>query len=238
VITVELPGAIAAFSTREGGVSKGPYASLNLGLLTGDDPDDVIENRRRLAREVGLDPAAIAMGHQVHGNAIERWGAEPDQTRHGFANPRPAALPEVDGHTTARHGLGLLVQVADCLPVALASPRRVSIVHCGWRGLAAGVIEHALSYFETPPTAAVGPGIGACCFEVGSEVLSEFEDVEGAADGRMLDLRRVAEAKLQAHGVEHVEHVEICTSCHGDIFFSYRRDGGVTGRQCGIVWRP
>jgi YfiH family protein len=236
MIEVKLPDATVAFSTREGGVSEGPYASLNLGLQTGDDPARVIENRGLLAEQLGLDPGAIAFGHQVHGTAIERWGAVPDPQRHGFTNPLPE-LPEVDGHTTARHGLGLLVQVADCLPVALASRQRAAMLHCGWRGLAQGIVEHALNLFEIPPAAVIGPGIGRCCFEVGPEVIAEFDDVEGAAEGRMLDLRHVAEAKLRACGVERVEHVDMCTSCREDLFFSHRRDGGVTGRQCGIVWR-
>jgi polyphenol oxidase len=237
MIELELPGARAAFSTRAGGVSEGPYASLNVGLLTGDDPERVVENRLLLAAAVGLDPAAIALGHQVHGTAIERWGAAPDPVRHGFGRTG-TELPDVDGHTTARHGLGLLVQVADCLPVALASERRVAMIHCGWRGLAAGIVAHALTLFESPPAAAVGPGIGPCCYEVGAEVLAAFDDVDGAADGRMLDLRRIAEARLREGGVESVEHVDLCTSCRDDLFFSHRRDGGVTGRQCGIVWRP
>lgn len=235
MITVELPNAVAAFSTREGGVSGGPYSSLNLALDGGDDPADVVANRRALAERIGLDADAIAAGNQVHGNAIERWGAPPDPARLGFTNPE-AERPDVDGHTTARHGLGLLVQVADCLPVALASPRRVAMLHCGWRGLAQGIVEHALTLFEAPPVAVVGPGIGRCCYEVGPDVLSAFEDVEGAAEGRMLDLRRVAAAKLA--GAARVEHVDLCTSCNADLFFSFRRDGGVTGRQCGIVWRP
>lgn len=236
MIRVELPGAVAAFSTREGGVSEGPYESLNVGLLTGDKAENVMENRRRLAAELGLGTGDVAMGHQVHGIAIERWGTVPDPERHGFTNPQ-AGLPEVDGHTTARHGLALLVQVADCLPVALASRQRVAMLHCGWRGLAGGIVENALTLFETPPVAVVGPGIGKCCYEVGAEVLDAFVDVADAADGRMLDLRRVAEARLRAAGVERIEHVELCTSCRADLFFSHRRDEGVTGRQCGVVWR-
>jgi polyphenol oxidase len=237
VIEVEVPGARVVFSTREGGVSDGPYASLNLGLQTGDDPGRVIENRRLLTERLGLDVGAIASGRQVHETAIERWGASPDPERHGFVN-RTAELPEVDGHTTARHGLGLLVLVADCLPVALVSHQRVAMIHCGWRGLADGIVEHALTLFDAAPTAIVGPGIGCCCFEVGPEVLARFEDVDGAGDGRRLDLRRVAEARLLAAGATGVEHVDLCTSCNLDLFFSHRRDDGVTGRQCGIVWRP
>jgi YfiH family protein len=237
LIEVEAAGARVAFSTRHGGVSEGPYASLNLGLQTGDDPAKVVDNRRRLADRLGLGVDAIAGGRQVHETAIERWGAPPDQRRHGFANPA-AELPEVDGHTTARHGLALLVLVADCLPVALVSHQRVAMIHCGWRGLADGIVEHALTLFDAAPAAVVGPGIGRCCFVVGPEVLARFADVEGAADGRMLDLRRVAEARLLAAGATGVEHVDLCTSCNPERFFSHRRDGGVTGRQCGIVWRP
>lgn len=235
MITVELPHAVAVFTTRDGGVSQGPYASLNVGVLTGDEPANVMENRRLLAEQVGLDPAAIAMGRQVHGVAIERWGAPPDRDRHGFTNPE-AAFPEVDGHTTTRHGLGLVVQGADCFPVALASPLRVAMLHCGWRSVADGIVEHALNLFETSPTAVVGPGIGSCCFEVGQDVASQFE--EPAVSDGMLDLRGVIAAKLHGAGVQTVEHVYMCTSCREDLFFSYRRDGGVTGRQCGIVWRP
>ena len=127
--------------------------------------------------------------------------------------------------------------VADCLPVALAGDGRVAMLHCGWRGLAGGIIERAVALFDGPVAAAVGPGIGRCCYEVGDEVLAAFADVEGAADGRMLDLRAVAAAHLEAAGVEVVEHVDMCTACRPDLFFSHRRDAGVTGRQAGIVWR-
>jgi YfiH family protein len=233
VIAVDIPGAAVRFSTRAGGVSEGPFASLNLGVQTGDALDSVVENRRLLADSVGLSPAAVAIGHQVHGIAIERWDAPPA----GPFTDAASARPEVDGHVTALRDLGLLVQVADCLPVALATQEQIAMVHCGWRGVADGIVAGAVAEFDTPPAAVVGPGIGRCCFEVGPEVLAEFADVGGAADGRMLDLRMVAEARLRAAGVERVEHVDLCTHCREDLFFSHRRDGGVTGRQCGIVWR-
>jgi YfiH family protein len=130
------------------------------------------------------------------------------------------------------------VLVADCLPVALASERRVAMVHCGWRGLAGGILDRALEHFSEPVSAAVGPGIGQCCYEVGAEVLEAFSDVPDAASGRMLSLRAVAESKLRAGGVGTIEHVDLCTSCHEDLFFSHRRDDGITGRQAGIAWRP
>ncbi len=232
--TLDLPGARVAFSTRHGGVSEGPYESLNLGILTDDEPGRVEENRRRLAAHVDLEPERIAMGWQVHGTEIATWSDPPPAGRDGFASPG-AQLEKVDGHTTTVCGLGLLVLVADCLPVAVAGGGRVAMLHCGWRGLAGGMIESALELFDEPPAAAVGPGIGKCCYEVGPEVLDAFADLTGIADGRMLDLRAVAEAKLRAAGVERVEHVHLCTSCRPDLFFSHRRDRGVTGRQAGLA---
>jgi hypothetical protein len=237
VIEVELPGAHVAFTTRVGGVSEGPYESLNLGILTDDEPERVVENRRTAAESLALDAAEIRMGWQVHGTAVLDWTPGAGSKQDGFVNPTGAAdLPKVDGHTTTGSE-PLLVLVADCLPVALASESRVAMVHCGWRGLAGGILAKALSHFDSPVVAAVGPGIGKCCYEVGPEVLDAFADVDGAADGRMLDLRAVADAKLRAAGVQAVEHVDLCTSCRPDLFFSHRRDDGVTGRQAGIAWR-
>jgi hypothetical protein len=231
MIEVALPGARATFSTRVGGVSTGPYESLNLGILTDDDQELVAENRRRVLAAAGVEHAGF--GHQVHGTAITEWDAPPAD---GFG-AGGAALAEADGHATAVPGLGLLVLVADCLPVALATPERVAMLHCGWRGLAGGILERALEAFGEPPAAALGPCIGQCCYEVGPEVLDAFSDLDGVADGRMLSLRAVAEANLRAAGVSAVEHVDLCTSCRPDLFFSHRRDDGVTGRQCGIVVR-
>jgi YfiH family protein len=142
-----------------------------------------------------------------------------------------------DGQTTTLRGLALLIMVADCLPIALVSPSRVSMLHCGWRPLAGGIVEEAIAGFDELPRAVIGPGIGQCHYEVGHEVLVEFADLDGVADGRMLDLKKVAAAKLRAAGVEDVQTVDRCTYCEEDEFFSHRRDKGVTGRQCGMVWR-
>ena len=235
MIEVALPGARAAFTTRDGGVSDGPYRSLNLGILTDDEPERVERNRRRMADALGLGAERIAMGWQVHGTEIAEWSSPPDRGRDGFGHPG-AELRKVDGHATAVSGLGLLVLAADCLPVALAAPGRVAMVHCGWRGLAGGIVERATGSFAEPPAAAIGPGIGRCCYEVGDEVRAAFADLNGVTSGRMLDLRGVAEAKLRAAGVAPIEHVDLCTSCRGDLFFSHRRDRGVTGRQAGVAW--
>ena len=234
MIRLELPGAAVAFSTRQGGVSSGPYESLNLGILTGDDPARVAENRRRLAERLDTAPERIAMGWQVHGAELREWASPPRGAGSATAG---AELPKVDGHLTEAQGLPLMVLVADCLPVALADGRRVAMLHCGWRGLVAGIVERALQRFEEPPAAAIGPGIGACCYEVGDEVLGAFRALDGVTSGRRLDLRAVARRKLQAAGVERIEEVDLCTSCRPDLFFSHRRDGGLTGRQGGLVWR-
>jgi YfiH family protein len=230
---LELPGARAIFSTREGGVSQGPYRSLNLGILTDDEPSHVMQNRARLAREAHVDAERVVMGWQVHGNDLRGWdGPDP---MNAYAEPGGKQLPRVDGHLTGERALALLVLVADCFPVALSDGERAAMLHCGWRPLAGGIVEKAVARFERPPAAAVGPGIGGCCYEVGPEVLEHFADVRGAADGRMLDLRRVIDARLSAAGVSEVEHLDCCTSCHPDLYFSHRRDDGVTGRQAGMV---
>jgi hypothetical protein len=233
VDVLPLPGARAVFSTRRGGVSEGPYRSLNVGVLTDDEPERVAENRRRLARGAAVKADRVAMGWQVHGTELREWeGPDPEGA---YADPGGKELPRVDGHLTDRPGLALLVLVADCYPVALSDGKRAAMLHCGWRPLAGGIVGRAVARFERPPVAAVGPGIGGCCYEVGPEVLEHFADVPGAADGRMLDLRRVIEARLAETGVTTVEHLDCCTSCHPDLYFSHRRDDGLTGRQAGLV---
>jgi YfiH family protein len=177
--------------------------------------------------DIGLTWERVAMGWQVHGSEIREWGGPPGE----------GPLEKVDGHATGVPGLGLLVLVADCLPVALIAPGRAAMLHCGWRPLAAGIVEKALATFgDEPPAAAIGPGIGRCCYEVGEEVLAEFADLDGVAEGRMLDLRMIVRHKLEAAGVATIEDVDLCTSCRPDLFFSHRRDNGVTGRQGGIAW--
>jgi polyphenol oxidase len=234
---VRLPGATVTFTTRRGGMSEGPYESLNLGILTDDDPDRVLENRRIAAGMAGVDNERIAMGWQVHGTDIRDWtGMNPDP---GYARPVSGGrdLERLDGHITRDEGQGLLVLVADCFPVALSDGEQVAMLHCGWRPLAGGILEKALERFERTPAAAVGPGIGGCCYEVGEDVLEAFADVEGAASGRMLDLRTVISSRLAAGGVTDAQHDDHCTSCEPDLYFSHRRDDGVTGRQAGIIVR-
>jgi YfiH family protein len=233
LLEAKLPGARAAFSTRLGGVSEGDFSSLNLGILTEDRGEAVLENRRRLAAALDRDPGAIVIGHQVHGAAIAH--------HQGPQSPSPyleagSPIPEVDSHVTADPRLAALVFVADCLPIALAGPGGVAMLHCGWRGMAAGLLA-AGAEAVAAEAAAIGPGIGPCCYEVGDEVLEAFSGLgPGIAAGRMLDLPEVARRLLASAGVEQVQVAGICTSCEEDLFFSHRRDHGRTGRQSGLVW--
>lgn len=221
------------FGSRVGGVSEAPYDSLNIGVLTEDAEAAVVENRARLASAVGIDPMNVPIGLQVHGAdiAVHEGPQEPSP----YAEPG-TALQEVDGHVVRCPGLAPVVLTADCLPVALAGPGGVAMLHCGWRGLAAGIIGRGADAVEAT-SAAIGPGIGPCCFEVGPEVLGEFADLgEGIADGRMLDLPEVARRLLARAGVEEVETAGLCTFCEAELFFSHRRDKGVTGRMGNLAW--
>jgi YfiH family protein len=230
-----LGAARVAFSTRLGGVSEGPFESLNLGVLTDDDGVSVAENRGRLAAALGLERERVAIARQVHGtDLIEHRHA---QAPSPFARPG-SPVAEADGHVLppGADSVAALVFVADCLPVALAGPGGAAILHCGWRGLAAGILARGTEAVAASE-AAIGPGIGACCYEVGAEVLAAFEDFgPDVARGNMLDLAGVARRQLALAGVRSVDVAGLCTSCDLELFFSHRRDGGVTGRQAGVVW--
>jgi YfiH family protein len=213
-LAIDLPGGTALFTTRRGGVSEGPYASLNLGLWTDDDAERVRDNRERVRVEVGAQ--RLAQGRQVHGTrvVVDAEGIE-----------------EADGQVTTAPAVAAMVLVADCLPVALAGPERVGVVHAGWRGLAAGVLEEGVAACGAV-AAAIGPGIGPCCYEVGDDVRAVFGTSE-----RTLDLKAIARSRLEAAGVGEVHDCGLCTSCDAERFFSHRRDRGVTGRQAGLAWR-
>ena len=228
------PGTgFVGFGSRIGGVSAAPYDSLNVGVLTDDDRTSVAENRERLAAAVGFEPSQVPIGLQVHKADIAVHEAPQDPSP--FAEPG-AAPAEVDGHVVRRSGLAPLVLTADCLPVALAGPGGVAMLHCGWRGLAGGIVARGAALVEAT-SAAIGPGIGPCCYEVGPEVLGAFADLgAGIADGRMLALPEVARRLLARAGVEAVESAGLCTFCEAGLFFSHRRDKGLTGRMGSLAW--
>jgi YfiH family protein len=227
-IAAEMNGARALFTTRRGGVSEGPFASLNLGRLTADDSAHVDENRARVASATGCPREQFLYGKQVHGATVRR-ATEP---------PGPQRPPaEEDGQVTALTGHPALVFVADCTPVLLVAADGVAALHCGWRGTAAGIIAEGVTALSGRVTALIGPGARGCCYEVGEEVHEAFAGYDARRGERNLDLPAVIRAKLGEQGVTDVHDAELCTMCHPDVFFSHRRDGGVTGRQAGIVWR-
>lgn len=234
-LEAELPEARVAFGSRLGGVSAGAFASLNLGWQTDDDPGAVRANRARLAAALGFEAAQLVAARQVHGAELVR---HPASVPVDPWNERGAQdVPEADGHVVTEEGPAPLVLTADCLPVALSGPGGAAILHCGWRGLAAGLIERGAEAVGAR-AAAIGPGIGPCCYEVGDEVLGRFAELgPDIARGRRLDLPSVAERLLRRAGVQRVERADLCTSCHDELFFSHRRDRGRTGRQAAVVWR-
>jgi YfiH family protein len=221
-IAADFGCARVLFTTRAGGVSGGPYSSLNLGTNTDDDPAKVAENRARLAAMTG---AGLALGRQVH-------------EAHVHSAQAPGHAGDTDGQATDRCGVACTVLTADCLPVALIAPGGVAMLHAGWRGLAAGVLEEGVAALEDQGeiTAAIGPGAGRCCYAVGDEVRQAFGD-EGPAvrEGPNLDLPLIADRRLRRAGVAEIHHTRACTMCD-ERFFSHRRDGGVTGRQAGVAW--
>jgi polyphenol oxidase len=223
-----------AFSTRLGGVSDGPFRSLNLGVLTGDDPRRVVENRRRICGGVGADPETATMALQVHGARVTQ------------ARPLGVVTPGTpydacDGLWSDRAGQAMMLVTADCLPVALArtggDAPRLALLHVGWRGLLAGIVEAGVAALGRGETvAAIGPGIGPCCYEVGEDVAGPLRERFGddvARDGTA-DLALAAERALTREGCASVQRSGLCTACDPDLFFSHRRDRGRTGRQ-GVV---
>src|SRR3954470_174940 len=225
----ELPGARVVFSSRHGGVSGGAFASLNLGLLTDDAPENVRENRNRLGRKVGFPWERFCYGRQVHGATVRRATEPPSPER---------PYTEEDGQATALADAAAIVFVADCLPVLLAAEGGVAALHCGWRPLAGGIVGEGLRALrevggDGPVEAAIGPGARGCCYEVGEEVHAHFAAYD-ARRGRNLDLAAVARDQLE--DAAEVLDTGLCTICD-ERFFSHRRDQGITGRQAGVICR-
>jgi YfiH family protein len=217
------PGYVVAFTTRVGGVSEAPYASLNLTRGTGDDAAYVEENRRLACAALDLRYDQLVFNRQVHSATVHR-------AESGVCGQAG------DGLWTDECGVPLLAMSADCLPIAIVSTgarRALTVLHAGWRGLAAGIIPVGVAALGDGPKAAiVGPAIGPCCYEVGPEVSDRFDD-DLTVDSK-LDLWSAAERMLHAAGVDRVERVDLCTHDHPELFFSHRRDGLARGVQ-GVI---
>jgi len=238
-----LAGVTHAFTTRRGGVSDGPFATLNLGRGAGDDPACVAENRRRALAALGVDLAGHVEATQVHGTAVAVVTRADAGT----------AVEGADGLLTADAAVTLAVHAADCVPILLWDPRRgaVGAVHAGWRGTAAGIggaaVAAMVRAFGTDPgdlRVALGPAIGPDHYEVGPEVVAAFQARPwaravvrpGRGDRAFLDLWEANRRELIAAGVPPAQIwvSRRCTACHPAWWFSYRRDG-TTGRQAGLI---
>jgi polyphenol oxidase len=218
-----------AFTTRVGGVSEGPYESLNLGRLTGDEPERVDENRRRLCAKVGADLERFTLNRQEHSAVVHR--------AHAGRRGEPG-----DGLWTDERGVPMVALGADCLLIAIARAESkapaLAVLHAGWRGLLEGVVASAAAALDGGRKAAViGPAIGPCCYEVGDEVAEPFRQAFGpdvVVGGRRLDLWTSAERALEDAGCATVERLDLCTACNPDLFFSERRTGKPRGTH-GVI---
>ncbi len=233
------PANVRAYSTtRLGGISQSPYASLNLGMHVGDSPLAVEHNRRRLEVLGGL-PASPHWLEQVHGTDVVVIQGSDDNL--GTSPRADAAYTGVSGHVCA-------VMTADCLPVLFCdrAGHEVAAAHAGWRGLCAGILERTLARFQSDPAdiiAWLGPAIGPQAFEVGPEVREAFVSLDARADEAFIprgekyfaDIYHLARLRLLNAGVRQIFGGDRCTVTESSTFFSYRRDG-ITGRMASLVW--
>jgi YfiH family protein len=220
-LVLELPGGGRVLFTGR--------AAGNLSTGTGDGHEDGLARRAELCERLGL--RWLCSSRQVHGTVV-------NTIEHVAGSHGEALAIDADAHTTALRSVGATVMAADCLPVALGCTGAVAMVHAGWRGLAAGVLEHGVAALravagEDPIAAIVGPCAGACCYEVGAEVHAAFGGAHRV--GANIDLRAIAHERLATAGVGRVEDVQACTICD-ERFFSHRREGVHAGRQAGVAW--
>lgn len=243
--TLDPEVVVQAAFTRHGGVSSGPYASLNMSISTGDSRENVAENRRRAFLAVGREPDSVADLCQVHSARVVVADAPRGRREH---------LGRADALVTDRPEVTLFLRFADCVPLALFDPRRraVGLVHAGWRGtlakVAAEAVRTLVERYDSDPAdiiAAIGPSIGPCHYAVGADVVTQtravFDDdadelliSRNGHDGYHLDLWAANARILRQAGVKQIEVARLCTVCRNTEFFSHRAEGGVTGR-CGVL---
>lgn len=235
------------FTTRFGGVSVGHWDSLNLGMHRGDDPENVAKNHEILATALGFSAKKIILTHQVHSDVV-RIVTEKD--RQGFDHHQ---YPQCDALITNTSGVALMVFTADCTPILLHDPvtGAVGAVHAGWRGTAMDIVGKTVrtmqAAFGCDPQnirAAIGPNIGACCFETDGEVPAAMVETFGAAAEKWIrpqkskyyvNLKEINRLALTRTGVENVEISGDCTVCQCHRFWSHRVTGGVRGAQGAVI---
>ncbi len=232
-----VPAVQHAVFTRRGGISRPPYAELNLGHTVGDDLQAVQENHRRVYNVLDSGPTTAVTAWLVHGRTVEVV----DQQHAG------QVVRHVDALITQTPDLLLLLRFADCLPLLLYDPvhSAVGLVHAGWRGTILGVatatVQAMQQAFGSRPEAlwaGIGPGIGPCCYEVGEDVVEAVRTafphpqrfLTWTGSSWHLDLPAANAAQLAALGVRHIEMAGLCTGCQTEEFFSHRIERGRTGR--------
>ena len=239
--------AVHGFTTRHGGVSKGPFDSLNLGLHRGDDPENVAENRRRLASALGFDLDKLVLTHQTHSDIVR---AVTGKDAVGFDH---RLYPESDAIITNEPGVALWVFTADCTPVLLwdCVTGAVGAVHAGWRGTAASIVSKTVEKMETlygcdPKNihAAIGPNIGFCCFETDADVPEAMKTAFGngaepfirqKGEKYYVNLKELNALALRRAGVEDIAISDQCTVCQCDRFWSHRVTKGIRGAQGAVI---
>lgn len=258
------PGAAAltaGFTGRQGGVSRVPYDSLNLAFHVGDDPGDIVENRKLTAASLGFSLEDWTCGEQVHGVQI---GVVHDEDRGRGSLDRASAFQDTDGLVTNVPGVMLTSFYADCVPLYFWDPvtGSVGLAHAGWKGTVGSIAQKmvgkmAMEYGSLPQhiRTAIGPSIGECCYEVDDRVMDRVRDIgigDPASSGEtaksvlyidkghgkfMLNLKEINRHIMIKAGIlaEHIECTSWCTSCNHDLFFSYRKDGGTTGRMASWI---
>jgi YfiH family protein len=247
-----------AITSRAGGISEGPFASLNLGFSTADSEENVAANRQTLLHELGINPARVSSGWLTHGSDVAEFHAGRDGewpllhrlVREGSS--RVEGMFRSDAVVSDVPGLHFMITFADCVPILLADVRRgvVGAVHAGWRGTAAGVAAAAVRVMVASfgcdvgnIAAVIGPSIGPCCYTVGAEVPAVFERngqtpvLFGRNGSRSLDLWESNRRQLTGAGVRPnaIEVAGQCTSCHAATYFSHRASGGTTGRFAAVI---
>ncbi|MBN2600452.1 MAG: peptidoglycan editing factor PgeF [Candidatus Marinimicrobia bacterium] len=220
-----------AFSTRSGGVSSGPYYSLNLGLNVGDCDENVFKNRNIFLKTINASLQDLACGVQVHSSMIQKV-------------EKPGLFKSTDGLITNQKNIVLAIKTADCVPVLMYNPvhHTIATVHAGWRSVKQDIISNSVNLMTTEFGAkpeeiycAIGPSIRSCCYEVQRDMANQFpaDSIISRNDRLFLNLVRVIRTQLRARGIlpNHIDDSEMCTCCHDELFFSYRRDGTQSGRM-------
>ncbi len=248
-------GVVHGFSSRDGGCSKEPYNYLNMGLINGDDPADVRQNRMLFANTLGILPEQVVCGYQVHRTNIARVGKA--EAGRGFLDAADA-LSETDGLVTDQRGVALMTLYADCVPVLFYEPKRsvIGVCHCGWKGTVgkiaakmADIMAKEYSCDRRQICAAIGPSICRDAYEVDLPVLERFREAFSFAESIItpvdashgkVDLWEANRLQLLEAGLEdaNIDVSGLCTYQNHHIFFSHRADRGKTGRNAAILMMP